>query len=432
MEGEDEYYEVEHILDVRQTKKGAFEIKIKWLGYNSPEDDTWEPYTNLNQDTCFFFLREYRAKLQANLVVASKPGKTALENKLKLLNKIMRAWKKILNERNIEFNDSEKRSALSEDGLEEPRNESNSTTPQKNELKRNERIIDEDDYTENTIKEARSRENAESTPTGIGTSAQSNVNQIYADYSKVSEPSRSNPFNQGSAGNANDKSNLNNGKGKSLLETLNPLEEDEGYKIKHKNNSSSNPTQNKYVPQPPPPINQKKMTFNRNRQENSNPYPQKASAQPQPSFTSNQKQTKPSAQEQQSQSKGTWKWIKNSDENRKFVEYLQNPKYSSIRLKLYKTLGASQSLQKSTSSSHIDWHIDDTDQMIYTPASQSSISRPSISIDDLIHYDPKTAFNVIYRCFKATNEKIEQFADIARCLLKAGHQANDEREEADN
>lgn len=113
MSEEDLYYEVEHIVDVKQVKDN-FEVKIKWLNYNNPEDDTWEPYTNLNDGTCLFFLREFRTKLQEKIVATPKGQKNPAENKMKIVQKIIVAWKKILRETEVEFNDSEDRSVTTD------------------------------------------------------------------------------------------------------------------------------------------------------------------------------------------------------------------------------------------------------------------------------------------------------------------------------
>ena len=94
-----ELYEVEKVCDVRQLNKG-FQVLIKWSGYDDPEDNTWEPYTNLNEETCLFFLREYRQTL-----VRSASGKT-LELKMQVLEKIIRLWKARMKKSGKHFNDS--------------------------------------------------------------------------------------------------------------------------------------------------------------------------------------------------------------------------------------------------------------------------------------------------------------------------------------
>ena len=49
--GKDEFgnllYVVEKILDKRK-HKGQWKYKVKWLGWDNPEDLTWEPLSNLH------------------------------------------------------------------------------------------------------------------------------------------------------------------------------------------------------------------------------------------------------------------------------------------------------------------------------------------------------------------------------------------------
>jgi len=44
---EDEEFIVENILDKRTAKRGKVEYLIKWKNYDKPEDNTWEPMSNL-------------------------------------------------------------------------------------------------------------------------------------------------------------------------------------------------------------------------------------------------------------------------------------------------------------------------------------------------------------------------------------------------
>ena len=92
-------YEVEKVCDVRQHHKGL-QVLIKWSGYDDPADNTWEPYTNLNEETCLYFLREYRQNLMANTT-----GKT-LEHKMQVLDRIIRLWKSKMKKAGKHFNDS--------------------------------------------------------------------------------------------------------------------------------------------------------------------------------------------------------------------------------------------------------------------------------------------------------------------------------------
>ncbi|KAL3926454.1 MAG: hypothetical protein SGPRY_003289 [Prymnesium sp.] len=44
---EDDYYIVEHILDLRRRQDGKLEFLVKWRGY-SKKHNTWEPLEHLN------------------------------------------------------------------------------------------------------------------------------------------------------------------------------------------------------------------------------------------------------------------------------------------------------------------------------------------------------------------------------------------------
>lgn len=46
-EGEEDEYRVEKILKHGFSDDGAVQYQIKWLGYEDPEDMTWEPVENL-------------------------------------------------------------------------------------------------------------------------------------------------------------------------------------------------------------------------------------------------------------------------------------------------------------------------------------------------------------------------------------------------
>jgi len=48
---EEEEYEVENILDKRK-RGGGTEYLIKWLGYDDPSQNTWEPEENLGLCRC--------------------------------------------------------------------------------------------------------------------------------------------------------------------------------------------------------------------------------------------------------------------------------------------------------------------------------------------------------------------------------------------
>ena len=47
---EDDEFFVEKILDKRTLNNGNIEYLIKWKGYNMPDDDTWEPKSNLDEN----------------------------------------------------------------------------------------------------------------------------------------------------------------------------------------------------------------------------------------------------------------------------------------------------------------------------------------------------------------------------------------------
>ncbi len=114
-----ELYEVEKVCDVRQQNKG-FQVLIKWSGYDDPEDNTWEPYTNLNEETCLYFLREFRQTLAASASSKSQ------ELKMQVLEKIIRLWKARMRRTGKQFNDSGELSRL----LSEKEDEDDSPKPQ--------------------------------------------------------------------------------------------------------------------------------------------------------------------------------------------------------------------------------------------------------------------------------------------------------------
>jgi len=61
---DDEEYEVENILDKRK-RGGGTEYLIKWLGYEDPSNNTWEPVENLDcQDVIDEFEANYKKKEQ--------------------------------------------------------------------------------------------------------------------------------------------------------------------------------------------------------------------------------------------------------------------------------------------------------------------------------------------------------------------------------
>ena len=43
----DQEYEVECILEHEEDQDGVLHYKVKWLGFDKPEDDTWEPAEHL-------------------------------------------------------------------------------------------------------------------------------------------------------------------------------------------------------------------------------------------------------------------------------------------------------------------------------------------------------------------------------------------------
>lgn len=56
---QEEVYEVEKILDHRIVR-GRLQYYVKWVGWDNPEDNTWEPEENLIQ--CPRLLRAYMLK----------------------------------------------------------------------------------------------------------------------------------------------------------------------------------------------------------------------------------------------------------------------------------------------------------------------------------------------------------------------------------
>lgn len=59
---DDEVYEVENILDVKEKRNGLKDFLVHWKGY-SKADANWEPEENLNcQDLIDNFLKTYEEK----------------------------------------------------------------------------------------------------------------------------------------------------------------------------------------------------------------------------------------------------------------------------------------------------------------------------------------------------------------------------------
>lgn len=42
-----ETYSVERIVDKRKNKAGKIEYLVKWVAFDNPDDNTWEPLENL-------------------------------------------------------------------------------------------------------------------------------------------------------------------------------------------------------------------------------------------------------------------------------------------------------------------------------------------------------------------------------------------------
>ncbi|XP_023348010.1 chromobox protein homolog 1 isoform X2 [Eurytemora carolleeae] len=66
-----EEYEVERILEVRQ-RKGKTEYLIKWKGYDTEDDNTWEPVENLD---CKDKIEEFNRKKKEKDAKAEEDGK---------------------------------------------------------------------------------------------------------------------------------------------------------------------------------------------------------------------------------------------------------------------------------------------------------------------------------------------------------------------
>ena len=54
---DNEYYEVEAIVDHKYNKKGRLLLEIKWLGYDDPKDNDWKSIEKLS--TCKDLVEDY-------------------------------------------------------------------------------------------------------------------------------------------------------------------------------------------------------------------------------------------------------------------------------------------------------------------------------------------------------------------------------------
>ena len=70
-----------------------------------------------------------------------------------------------------------------------------------------------------------------------------------------------------------------------------------------------------------------------------------------------------------------------------------------------------------SSTPQLKWHIDEKDQ-IHVP-SPKIFPQPTIPLEDLFHYDPKTAFSTINQVFKSINSNILDFSSLTQSILKA-------------
>lgn len=108
-EEEQHFFEVEYIKDARawnpNNPNQYLVVKIKWMGYNQPEDDTWEPWDNLNPDTALYFLRDYRQKLGIQDM-----NEKLKKKKLGLVQQMISKWKEEHRKEGKKFDDSEEMS----------------------------------------------------------------------------------------------------------------------------------------------------------------------------------------------------------------------------------------------------------------------------------------------------------------------------------
>ncbi|KAI1731935.1 chromo (CHRromatin organization MOdifier) domain-containing protein [Ditylenchus destructor] len=69
-----ETYSVEKIVDKRKNRAGNFEYLVKWVAFDNPEDNTWEPMENLN---CQDLIEQFEQERENGIpVVATAKEKT--------------------------------------------------------------------------------------------------------------------------------------------------------------------------------------------------------------------------------------------------------------------------------------------------------------------------------------------------------------------
>lgn len=428
MSEEDVYYEVEHIVDVRQDRN-KLEVKIKWLGFNQPEDDTWEPFTNLNESTCLFFLREFRTKLQERIVAQPRGTKNPTEAKMKIVQKIMKAWKVILEEREIDFNDSETVSLASLT----PQPQEKEAPPSPIKVAPAEPLVIKQHEPEAETKKPSNEidEKKKDLPPPNHGKTTPNRNCTVTKHDKSDKTGGKNPRHQ-SKDSSPWKDNKNEGKSRptsqhktygqqKVSESFTVAAESEEYKIKHKAAQANQAPV--YVPQmssfgkpPPPPRAQPQSITKAVPERSASPKPQAGGVtaifHQLQTYLNNESKASFGQQQRASMEES---FLKVTPERSRLVAFLTNTEYFAKRVALAKDLKFMEPIRMAGSNSTKPVFCDsDGDLVVVMAEKDSDRSQQSckmVSVDDLMLFNPGKGFQALYN-------GIAQFQGVAKEYLE--------------
>lgn len=420
---DDNYYEVEHIVDVRQSKEGL-EVKIKWLNFNNPDDDTWEPYTNLNDETCLFFLREYRSRLEKKLMENPKDLKKNLESKLRTLKKIIKAWKLNLKENEKKFIDSEDHSVISEPfQKEDPPIEKENIQPPP-EPPTNQRISPED-KPKQPIENELENKKTNQPPQETGKSTPRRRPDVSPPQQPTVPPSTSfNHFGYYSTNNGKITPNrFQKGNPHHTEVKKKPIiEEEEDYKIKHKTPQrnqyqSKGPQFNSFHrPSPPPrpagPQNnhyQKQPPF-QNQYQPRPPPPSK------PPFNQTNKNDNKSFFKGYQGNNQKNSYLQESASNKKLFSFISKHENVLKRKSVYSDMNGMDLAKLSSTSSTKNYIVSDPHELDLLLAEKdhhkSSISCKIVGWRELMSVNPNKSFKGMYTAFADMQKIVKEYANI--------------------